>query len=375
MPKRDGLGDAVRTVRALRAEDGCPWDRAQTHASLRPYLLEETYEVLEALDALAASPTQDAVKNFKEELGDLLLQVLLHSEIARQDGNFTIDDVAGELSDKLVRRHPHVFGANKLKTPEEVVGAWEKRKKEEKPARDSVLEGIPAALPALQRSLKVIEKVSKVGFQWPDLKGPLEKMREELGEFEQEVRSAGAGLNRETSAKLPVETRRKLESEMGDLHGRERRLLPSPESRRRPPLHAHAFREAIPRGRSRREIAGTQTRGNVPRRDGHALGRGEEEREAITFSPSSCAELNRWCHQASTCGSWGHFWKSGNPPASSAGTKFPPANTCPRASARRCPRPATAHRKAAPPGSRNRRKAFLVPYCRQGGARDGNAPA
>jgi tetrapyrrole methylase family protein/MazG family protein len=217
MPKRDGLGDAVRTVRALRAEDGCPWDRAQTHASLRPYLLEETYEVLEALDALAASPTQDAVKNFKEELGDLLLQVLLHSEIARQDGNFTIDDVAGELSDKLVRRHPHVFGANKLKTPEEVVGAWEKRKKEEKPARDSVLEGIPAALPALQRSLKVIEKVSKVGFQWPDLKGPLEKMREELGEFEQEVRSAGAGLNRETSAKLPVETRRKLESEMGDL--------------------------------------------------------------------------------------------------------------------------------------------------------------
>ena len=225
MPAREeplgGLAAAVETVKALRAEGGCPWDRAQTHASLRPYLLEETHETLEALDALAAARTPETIAHFREELGDVLLQVLLHAEIARQNGDFSIDDVAGDLSDKLVRRHPHVFGADKLGTPEEVLGAWEKTKRAEKPARQSVLEGIPAALPALQRSLKVIEKVSKVGFQWPDLEGPLAKMREELAEFEAEVKAASSGngniLNRERSAKLPEEMRRKLEGELGDL--------------------------------------------------------------------------------------------------------------------------------------------------------------
>jgi MazG family protein len=222
MPSPDGLARAVATVRALRAEGGCPWDRAQTHASLRPFLLEETYELLEALDALTSSP--ESVKHFKEELGDVLLQVLLHAEIARQDGKFSIDDVAGELSDKLVHRHPHVFaegetdnkpaGADKLDSPDEVVRAWEKRKRAEKPERTSALEGIPAALPALQRSLKVIEKVSKVGFQWPDLKGPLDKMREELAEFEAEVTRAGA-VSRDSA--ISDDARRKLEAEMGDL--------------------------------------------------------------------------------------------------------------------------------------------------------------
>lgn len=219
MPKRNGLEDAVATVKALRAENGCPWDRAQTHASLRPFLLEETYETLEALDALAAGRSPEAVANFREELGDLLLQVLLHSEIARQNGDFSIDDVAGELAGKLVRRHPHVFGGDRLGSAEEVVGAWEKLKREEKPKRESALEGIPPALPALARANKLIGKVSRVGFQWPDLKGPLDKMREELGEFEAEVRKAGAGeaLSREAAAKLPAEARRKLEAELGDL--------------------------------------------------------------------------------------------------------------------------------------------------------------
>jgi tetrapyrrole methylase family protein/MazG family protein len=213
---RDGLGDAVRTVEALRAEGGCPWDRAQTHTSLRKYLLEETYETLEALDALALGPTPERLRHFKEELGDVLLQVLLHSEIERQEGNFSIQDVAGELSDKLIRRHPHVFGGEKLNTPEEVVGAWEKTKQAEKPERKSALSGIPPALPALQRSLKVIEKVSKVGFQWPDLKGPLDKVREEIGELEQEIQAAGADT-REKAAALAPEARRKLEGELGDL--------------------------------------------------------------------------------------------------------------------------------------------------------------
>jgi tetrapyrrole methylase family protein/MazG family protein len=219
----NGLENAVKTVQTLRAEEGgCPWDRAQTHASLRKHLLEETYETLEALDALSSGPTPERVRHFKEELGDLLLQVLLHSEIARQNGDFSIEDVAGDLVAKLVRRHPHVFapeqdfGGASLNTAEEVVGAWEQTKRAEKPARQSVLEGIPAALPALQRSLKVIEKVSRVGFQWPDLEGPLEKVREETNELEVEIRAAGA-TSREKAAALPPEARRKLEGELGDL--------------------------------------------------------------------------------------------------------------------------------------------------------------
>lgn len=220
--ERNGLKEAEATVRALRGENGCPWDKAQTHESLRKYLLEESYEVLEALDRLATAPRDpEALRHFKEELGDLLLQVLLHSEIARQNGDFSIQEVAGELSDKLVRRHPHVFArdSEKLETPEAVVTAWEKTKQAEKPQRESLLEGIPPALPALQRALKVIEKVSKVGFQWPNLKGPLEKMREELAEFEAEVKSTGAGenLDRESAQQISPETRRKLEAELGDL--------------------------------------------------------------------------------------------------------------------------------------------------------------
>lgn len=214
--KRDGLKDAVATVRALRGEGGCPWDKAQTHESLRKYLLEETYEVLEALDAHAAKPSPSTLAHFKEELGDLLLQVLLHSEIASQDQNFGIDDVAGELSDKLIRRHPHVFGPDKLHTPEEVLGAWEKNKSKEKP-KDSVLDGVPAALPALQKSLKVIEKVSKVGFQWPDLKGPLEKVSEELGELRAELDQLPQPVTRESAQSFSPEVRRKLEGELGDL--------------------------------------------------------------------------------------------------------------------------------------------------------------
>jgi len=215
-PPRDGLQDAVATVRTLRGENGCPWDKAQTHESLRKYLLEETYEVLEALDSHAARPSKESVDHFKEELGDLLLQILLHSEIASQAGNFSVSDVAGELSDKLIRRHPHVFGNDKLHTPEEVLGAWEKNKAKEKP-RFSALDGIPPALPALQRSLKVIEKVSKVGFQWPDLKGPLEKVSEELGELQAELDKLPQPVSRESAEKLTPEQKRTLEAELGDL--------------------------------------------------------------------------------------------------------------------------------------------------------------
>ncbi|HEY8278485.1 MAG TPA: nucleoside triphosphate pyrophosphohydrolase [Bdellovibrionota bacterium] len=214
--KKKGLAAAVATVESLRGEQGCPWDKEQTHSSLRTFLLEETYELLEALDALSSSSSAENLKNFKEELGDLLLQILLHSEIARQSGHFGIEEVGQELSDKLVRRHPHVFGDKKLSSADEVVGAWEKTKKKEKPAKESVLDGVPAAMPALQRSLKVIEKVSRVGFQWPDLEGPLGKVREELGELERELEKAGGSkISRETA--LPDSLKKKLEAELGDL--------------------------------------------------------------------------------------------------------------------------------------------------------------
>lgn len=209
---RNGLERAVAAVKALRGENGCPWDKAQTHESLRAFLLEETHEVLEALDGRARSG--DGA--LREELGDLLFQVLLHAEIAAERDAFSLDDVAGDLADKLVRRHPHVFGGERLATTDEVVDRWERNKQKEKP-KESLLDGIPAALPALQRSLKVIEKVSRVGFQWPDLKGPLEKLREELDELEAELRKLGAVENIRRDREIPESARRDLEAELGDL--------------------------------------------------------------------------------------------------------------------------------------------------------------
>jgi tetrapyrrole methylase family protein / MazG family protein len=205
----EGLKKAIETVNRLRGPGGCPWDQAQTHESLRKFLLEETYEVLEALDS-------GDKKQLKEELGDLLLQILLHAKIAEEEKIFTLDQLAGELADKLVRRHPHVFGENKLSTAEEVVKSWEKTKEKEKP-KNSVLDGIPAALPALQKSLKVIEKVSKVGFQWKDIEGPLEKVKEELQEFLIEIEAAQKNQAITRDTKLPKEFLEKIDSEMGDL--------------------------------------------------------------------------------------------------------------------------------------------------------------
>ncbi len=208
MPGSDGLTRAVEVVRALRAENGCPWDRAQTHESLRRYLLEETYEVLEALDLGDKS-------HFEEELGDLLLQVLLHAQIAEDAGTFDIQSLAGKLADKLTLRHPHVFGtAARASSPQEVVVQWEERKK-----RISALDGIPRELPALFRSLKVIERVSQKGFQWENLEEPIAKVHEELGEFLEELQKAGppASLNRSTTPEIAPELRARLESELGDL--------------------------------------------------------------------------------------------------------------------------------------------------------------
>jgi tetrapyrrole methylase family protein/MazG family protein len=216
-PNLSGLERAREVVARLRGENGCPWDKAQTHESLRRYLLEETYEVLEALDELSSNPITGSEK-LKDELGDVLLQVLLHAEIAGESGAFDIDALANNLADKMIRRHPHVFGGKKIASAEGVVQEWEKIKQKEQ-ARDSALDGIPSGLPALQRSLKVIERVSKVGFQWPNLEGPLEKCREELAEFLAEVEKLGKPneIDRAAGAALTTEMRADLESELGDL--------------------------------------------------------------------------------------------------------------------------------------------------------------
>lgn len=206
--KRKGLDSAISTVSALRGKDGCPWDKKQNHKSLRRHLLEETYEVLEAIDALPSSPKKSDMSHFQEELGDLLFQVLLHAQIASETKKFNIEDIAAGLSEKLIRRHPHVFGGKKIKTAKEVLIAWEKNKEKEKPKK-SVLDGLPKDLPALQKSLKVIEKVSKVGFQWPDLDGPVDKVKEELGEFLTEIKKSKKHF---TTAQ-----KKRLENELGDL--------------------------------------------------------------------------------------------------------------------------------------------------------------
>lgn len=180
---RPTFQDLVDVMAALRGPGGCPWDRQQTHQSLRPYLLEEAYEVLEAID------TQDRHR-LREELGDVLLQVVFHAQIASEQGEFTIHDVVAALHDKLVRRHPHVFGGVQgVDTPEEVKARWEVLKQQERGPAPSALDGVSAALPALVRAQKLYQRASRAGFEWPDARAALEKIYEELGELDEAVES------------------------------------------------------------------------------------------------------------------------------------------------------------------------------------------
>lgn len=171
----------------------CPWDKIQTHDSLRQYLLEETYEVLEALDDRNYS-------ELKIELGDLLLQVFFHAELAREKGLFDLGDILFEISDKLVRRHPHVFGNGKADSPEKVRANWEQIKLKE--GRKSVLEGVPKELPSLLRAYRLTSKASKVGFDWNSPEGAFEKLEEEIHELKEEMK---------------VGDKEKMEEELGDM--------------------------------------------------------------------------------------------------------------------------------------------------------------
>jgi len=178
-PRRDSLEAFQETVAHLRAPDGCPWDKEQTHQSLAPHLMEEAYEALHALDA-------DDMPALREELGDLLLQIVLQTQIAAEEGTFRMQDVIAGINDKLIRRHPHVFGELKVTGVDQVLQNWEALKRAERKENGEgkgLLDGVPVGLPALAQAAEVQRRVARVGFDWPALEGVLEKVAEELNEL------------------------------------------------------------------------------------------------------------------------------------------------------------------------------------------------
>ncbi|NPB05248.1 MAG: nucleoside triphosphate pyrophosphohydrolase [Aquificae bacterium] len=190
MKERYTFEDLKRIMAELRQK--CPWDRKQTHESLKKYLIEEAYEVLDAID-------RKDWEALKEELGDLLLQPVFHARLAEEAGRFDIDEVVDHLCKKLIERHPHVFGEEEAKSAEEVLKSWERKKVEKK---KGVLDGVPKHLPALMRAQKLQKKAASVGFDWSDLKEVKEKVREEWNEFWEALESGD---------------RERLEHELGDL--------------------------------------------------------------------------------------------------------------------------------------------------------------
>jgi MazG family protein len=192
-----GMDRLTKIMDRLRGPDGCPWDREQTYETLATFLLEETYEVLEAM-------REGPPEAHCEELGDLLFQIVFQCRIARERGEFDIETVMRGIGDKIVRRHPHVFGTTRLGTSDEVLRQWEQIKIEERrdTAQRSMFASVPRALPALLKALRISSKVSRVGFDWPDLRGLLRKLEEETNEMRRALRS------RRKSA---------IEEEIGDL--------------------------------------------------------------------------------------------------------------------------------------------------------------
>ncbi|MDH3581539.1 MAG: nucleoside triphosphate pyrophosphohydrolase [Hyphomicrobiales bacterium] len=202
---KKSIGDLVAIMRALRdPETGCPWDREQTFDTIAPYTIEEAYEVA---DAIERSDRRD----LRDELGDLLLQVVYHAQMAAEEDAFDFTDVVDGICAKMVRRHPHVFGDKEVRSTVELKGLWERIKQEEKAARGdgdtrsaSLLDGVPTALPALTRAIKLQNKAARVGFDWPNIMPVLDKIREELDELEAEISDAD-------------KNRQRLAEEYGDL--------------------------------------------------------------------------------------------------------------------------------------------------------------
>ena len=188
-PELERLIDIIST---LRGENGCQWDREQTHKSLKTNMLEEAYEAVDAIES-------GKIDNIKEELGDVLLQVVLHAQIAKDENEFDIEDVAKGISDKLVHRHPHVFGEVKVNSTKEILDNWDKLKKEEKPERKSAMDGITKGQSALISALKISKKAVKKGFEWPNLVALYDCITSEFQEF------------------VTAETQKDKEEELGDV--------------------------------------------------------------------------------------------------------------------------------------------------------------
>jgi tetrapyrrole methylase family protein/MazG family protein len=227
-PMSERFTKLVGLMATLRAVNGCPWDRKQTHDSLKPYLLEETYEVLETID-------QGDHTKLREELGDVLLQVIFHSQIATEAGTFTVDDVLDTLADKLVRRHPHVFGnsdqTGTLTNGEQVLNQWEHIKRAEREAAgstQSALDGVPKTLPALLRAYQTQARAARVGFDWPQNDAGLDqifgKVAEEVGELREALAQVGSQVEAEVKAAAKVKSEQsqsggqaEIEAELGDI--------------------------------------------------------------------------------------------------------------------------------------------------------------
>ena len=176
--KYKNLEELIDVVAKLRAPDGCPWDREQTHTSLRPNMLEEAYEAVDAID-------ENDMTHLREELGDVLLQVLLHSQIASESNEFTLDDVAKELKEKLIHRHPHVFGTAKINSADDVLKTWDKLKSEEKTERKSAMDGLSRSQAALISAQKISKRAVKTGFEWPNEESLYDCVMSEIEEFKE----------------------------------------------------------------------------------------------------------------------------------------------------------------------------------------------
>lgn len=203
----------VATIAALRAPGGCPWDQEQTHLSIAPNMIEEAYEAVDAIEA-------DDISHLREELGDVLLQVVLQSQIAADAGEFTIDDVCTDIDAKIIRRHPHVFGEAKGGSANEVIALWDKIKLTEKeaPAQDGperLLDGVPTGLPALTQAQKISRKAAAVGFEWESVDGVWEKVEEEIGELKEAYAAAPKDERGRVLHEAPEAA--KAEEELGDV--------------------------------------------------------------------------------------------------------------------------------------------------------------
>ena len=203
---KNAFNKLCEIVAKLRAPGGCPWDGEQTHESLLPALIEEAYEVAGAVRANDSA-------NFREELGDLLLLIVMHAEIAQEEHRFNIDNVLGDVTEKLIRRHPHVFGKSDARDSGAVLKQWESIKRSEKTGKH-YLDGLPAALPALMRAQKAQSKVARVNFDWSELRDVIEKVEEELGETKSAIESWHRRPADDSRAGGPCH---EIEDEIGDL--------------------------------------------------------------------------------------------------------------------------------------------------------------